>query len=692
MRHLVTLLWAMLVPVAALAQVTTVSVRGGEHADYTRLALALPQDVLWQVTQSGRRVDLAVTGGAVQFDLAQTFARIPRTRLLSAENTATGLALTLACDCDIRASEDLPQMLVLDIVSPRTSARAAGPDVPRPKPRPVRTDTGTAARAGQELARALRNPMPQVGSPALAAAPLLAPPEPALPNPPDSDQIASAVAAQEQTLAALGAALSGAVGQGLLQPATPKVSTPPIVPLDSVQTTLPQQLAVSDSVTRARTPLRPTAAEIADPVCPNPDDLAIHTWGPAQPDAPRWPDLTPLYSATDQINPQAIHDVARRYLFLGFGAEAGRVLSLLPQPTPADALLISLSQLTDLTPGVRVMLPDYVQHCGDIGAFWAAIATLPDPLPAGFPIPQALRGVALLPAHLRLHFGPALLRHLLATGDTAHAQTLRDILQRVTPQDATPPMDAALAAMALPQTTQAFLPSGGTPQLAGPEDVLFLLRQITAAEQVPDPSLRAQAEAQIFTLRGSGMAAAIGAELALGLARGAEFAAAFDLLDQTDLGLSAQDRAHVRGQVLVILSTQADDASFLTHLFRADPWADPVAPNVARGLASRLRDLGFGAQADGLLALRQTGAPDDRTGGLVRTTQDQGSPELLPEPPTDAAPPQPAQTGAIAAGPDLAENPASVIPARDIGLLSASRKVLDDSAALRARLAQLAPP
>jgi hypothetical protein len=534
--------------------------------------------------------------------------------------------------------------------------------------------------------------MAQDGSLALAAAPLLAAPEPAPPDPLDSHQIASAIAAQEQTLAALGAALSGAVGQGLLQPATPQVSAPATAPVDSVQTTLPQQLAVSDSVTRARTPLRPTAAEIVDPVCPKPDDLAIHAWGPALPDAPRWPDVTQLYSATDQINPQAVREVTRRYLFLGFGAEAGRVLSLLPHPTPSDALLASLSQLTDFAPSVRVTLPDHVQHCGDIGAFWAAIAALPDPLPPSLPIPQALRGVALLPAHLRLHFGPALLRHLLATGETAHAQTLRDILQRVTPQDATPPMDVALAAMALPRTTQAALPSVGTPQLAAPEDVLFLLRQITAADRVPDPSLRAQAEAQIFTLRGSDMAAAIGAELALGLARGTEFGAAFDLLDQTDLGLTAQDRADMRGQVLAILSTQPDDASFLTHLFRADPWGDPVAPDVARGLASRLRDLGFGAQADELLALPRTGAPDDRTSGLLRATQGQGSPEFLLEPLTDAAPPQPAQTDAMTARPDLTDNAASIVPSQDIGLLSASRKVLDDSAALRARLAQLAPP
>ncbi|MFU8899216.1 MAG: hypothetical protein ACNA7L_10010, partial [Roseinatronobacter sp.] len=119
MRHLIPTLFAcVLVCIAAIgfAQTTPVHVRAGEHSDYTRLILQLPEENQWQFTHDTGAARLGISGPPVEFDLTQTFSRIPRTRLRDIRISQGGLDLTIICDCDIRVQQDIPPFLIIDIV------------------------------------------------------------------------------------------------------------------------------------------------------------------------------------------------------------------------------------------------------------------------------------------------------------------------------------------------------------------------------------------------------------------------------------------------------------------------------------------------------------------------------------------------------------------------------------------------
>jgi hypothetical protein len=171
-----------------------------------------------------------------------------------------------------------------------------------------------------------------------------------------------------------------------------------------------------------------------------------------------------------------------------------------------------------------------------------------------------------------------------------------------------------------------------------------------------------------------------------------------------------------------MLVAQEQDAYFLTQVFRADPWQDPVAPEVMSLLAARLHDLGFQAEGDALLLPRSTPENDGRNGAartpiaVVPSTLRQpdraesdastASPPAVTEPtPLGADARQGAATdGASTAAPTAAPSDAGTpgapirqpiapdtLPA-ETGLLFAGRKALEDSAAMRARITQLLPP
>ena len=108
-------LWVLLLfPCASWAQ--DVSIRSGEHADFSRLVLDFDSRVTWQFGRVEGGYELRVSTPEVQFDLSRIFALIPRTRVQSVEDRGEGrLFIASSCDChgdafDLRASE-----VVLDI-------------------------------------------------------------------------------------------------------------------------------------------------------------------------------------------------------------------------------------------------------------------------------------------------------------------------------------------------------------------------------------------------------------------------------------------------------------------------------------------------------------------------------------------------------------------------------------------------
>jgi hypothetical protein len=117
----------MLVWLATAAGAETIRVSSGEHADFSRLVLAVPTDSDWRFgrTQAGYELDLGQADA--RYDLSTVFDLIPRDRLagIFADPVTGNLQLTLRCTCHAIPFSLDARTLVIDLrdgPAPETSS------------------------------------------------------------------------------------------------------------------------------------------------------------------------------------------------------------------------------------------------------------------------------------------------------------------------------------------------------------------------------------------------------------------------------------------------------------------------------------------------------------------------------------------------------------------------------------------
>jgi hypothetical protein len=112
-RQLAPLVLAML---ASVAQAEIIPVRSGEHQGFSRIVVPLPGLGDWVFGRVPGGYELRVERADAQFDVADIFDKIPRTRLVGATTPGAGrLYLALGCDCSGDAFELSGGRLVIDI-------------------------------------------------------------------------------------------------------------------------------------------------------------------------------------------------------------------------------------------------------------------------------------------------------------------------------------------------------------------------------------------------------------------------------------------------------------------------------------------------------------------------------------------------------------------------------------------------
>lgn len=677
---------------AALAQDVTVPVRTGEHAQYTRLAIPMPEDAVWTVRREGRRAFIDVAGLALRFDVSQSFTRIPRTRLSNLRARESQLELVLNCDCALRVAEDLPQLLVLDIVStPGASAGAnSGPDMPD-QAVPGRDIAGLAQQAGRGLAAQIRSqPISAANRTDLVAQlfPIRLPDMPAdLDTPAGAENPLDARPAMDGA-AALGQAISQAVGHGLLAPALPwpprdrrveDADDPaPIGPDASVPNDLAwAQISVADSVGRARASLGARTPGDTERTCPARSEYHVGEWHDKVEQSPLIA-LADLLSETEKPDPAAVEAAAKRLIYWGFGAEAALVLSLAPVQTPAHALLLGLAELVDKPE--RVIEGRGLQElasCDPNGAFWAALAILPAQLPADFPISSAVQGAGALPAHLRLHLGPYLSQHLLLQGHEAESVALDSVLQRA--RDIMPARDAGADEASATTTPSKDRQAEEFVSVAIPETLLDTLRIANQSGAALPETTVEEIAAQVFILRGT----AQGADMALGfakaLARMQDFSRAFEVATSRDLALPLEHQSLARDALFRELASTQSDQVFLEYLFAHDPWAAPPTPETTARIAARLEALGLNDAARDL-ELARAALSDAQSAQVARASAEmeqansvtiprQAGPASMPDQRVTTPGPQARLGGGAATGSDTnLGDTAAGMQARDTSL------------------------
>ncbi|MCC5984997.1 MAG: hypothetical protein JJU42_11590 [Rhodobacteraceae bacterium] len=612
-----------------------VRVRGGEHADFTRLVFRIGDGTPWTLHDGAGGAELRVGADGGRFDLSEAFARIPRTRLRDLHPLdGGGLRLDLACPCPLRAFEDLPGMLVVDILGPPAASPTPAP--PRPTRDAAASPGGedgatraqeSAASAGRALADDLRRRSLEAsaaaGSPETDAA--LDPLRRALLETVDAAVAAGRLAASDTLAGAPSHPLpapdtlpdrQAPQGTDHAAPAPAPGTAPPSgahdPPARPGDPDTPQALA-----DRIAGQLRVGAAGGADPVvaehCLPKATFAVPDWGDGRPVAAQLAARRAvLLGEFDRPDAAAVAALARLYLHLGFGAEMRALLRAFPVALPDADVMRALSHLVE---GERPAHPGRVLaqvDCPGAGALWAVLAA-PDPgALVGVDEVAVRRAFADLPAHLRRVLGPALVARLLDMGATESVRVVAAAARRAALRVDAPESVALELALARvdPAGTAA---AGGVLRGEGasglrhaPEALLLELDRARAQGLPADPELAALAGALAVDHRGTELGRELLRAQARTLAAAARTDAAFAVardLERADMGATPEAVTALRGELFAALAALAPDELFVAVIFAERPWDGVVIDGSAwLAMADRLAGLGFPRHARLLLA------------------------------------------------------------------------------------------
>lgn len=613
MRIFAILLLLAALPQAAAAQVT---VRTGEHPNFSRVVLAIPVGTDWRVGRVENGYGI-VLEGVSDIDLTNFFERIPRTRIQDATQVAGEgrINMRVNCLCDIDAFLWRPDRLVVDIrdgiADPNSSFEAAlFPLLPEVIPSPVvavpiATEFAAAVPASPDIAEAIA--LPTFLDPFASLA----------------GQTAEVIALEESVVSNL----ERATAQGLLTPSGRPEETSesardqerqPVVEeaiidieIDPISDDPPSPgIRIQTSIDRDRPP---GLSELST-------QAGLNCWPDAFVDVPAWGDnrsfadqiselrvaVTQEFDATD---PKDVEALARAYLHFGFGREAAQTLAIDGSMSPERLALISLAQIMD---GDRVnpAIPSDQMSCDRPVALWAFLGEAERDLTVNVNRNAVLRAFRALPLRLQSHLGPRLADRFLAIGDIDAAEAA--LSNRVHQADQS--VDMAIAEIKLQaergdddEVLEELTTLAETDGRMTPEALLGLLSLNQINDTPLDESLLSLAAALRFENRGTQIADDLAVAEFESWLKANEFGRAENLLKSIVSGLPAETASMLQNRFASALSDRSPDRLFLDFAF--DETTFPLSPENQNMVAARLLSLGFPERAKDFLDGPAVGAP-----------------------------------------------------------------------------------
>lgn len=342
--------------------------------------------------------------------------------------------------------------------------------------------------------------------------------------------------------------------------------------------------------------------------------LAVHDWGSEDPFADQvGPLRSALYGEFDRVDPQTALNLARVYLFFGFGAEARGVLDLVPPELADVEVMAQMSRLLDGEPLPINHVFSGQQGCEGDAAFWAALAdgTIKDNANTDH-IQQTL---SRLPVHLRVALGPRVSTFFAKADESHMANAALRAVERSGVEDI-PEInlaEAAIAEMEGDTETQAveLTEEVATRTVNAPHALIELIGLSFSERRALSPDVPDLVASYEMENRDGDLGPDLRLAEATALAMTGSFDQAFlALADLTETD-GPQARSAAVEPVLLMLTERADDVTFLKYglLFANQATAREAAP-VSLPLARRLLDLGFAAQARELLMKPSREGPD----------------------------------------------------------------------------------
>ena len=604
----------------------TMELRTGEHSDFTRVVLAFDVLPSWQAgrTASGYAVKLDGSEPLLT-DLSRAFALIGRDRVgdIKVDAEERRVDIELSCDChaeffelnnvrlviDVRdgpqgpnATHELPidlntaprarsaiQMPVLPAlaapnVEPRRSilggrgdTRIVRPSLP-PALSSVSSRSGVSGRTGDAVV-----PLNQLSTEARSTFQDVLPSFDRLPT--ISSTAVEAVTEQ----------LGRAASQGLVEVETRPDRVDPPANGDVIPG--PQNFRVFTGFDRDTNRIDQSITSTAQGMRCIPDEYVnVLEWG--DPDRAeklgefrQW-----IVKDTGAIDADAMRDLARYYVVLGFGAEARFAAQQLPDSEERD-VLIALAEIVDNGSSNSPLFVGQIACPGKV-AMWAAVAK---PFTRGeLPISTdgILRTFSALPPHLREHLGPVLSQRLRTAGETALARAALSAVTRTgsgtVGQELTAARLELLGTRAAQARSELERISKGT-NVAAAEALIELLQDAARRRVPPKPEWVDDADALIRVTEGTDVAEQLSVSALKGHIPLGRFDELRRALSEERPGLNSIVKQDIAADALSAAVVDADDETFLRAELGFSDFASPGDLDATRRfeLVDRFLELGL---------------------------------------------------------------------------------------------------
>lgn len=343
-------------------------------------------------------------------------------------------------------------------------------------------------------------------------------------------------------------------------------------------------------------------------------DLDVGSWGDGQDPARLIAEgRSALLGEFDRVRPDAVETLARRYVYLGFGAEAAALISAFPGNAQDGATLRALAAIVDGRPADADAPLARLAHCDSAAALWSLLSRPPGAPAPNLNVAAVRRSFSDLPGHLRTYLAPAVAERLIALGQIDAAASVRNAVARVAgPSDMRAEfLDARLALEAgdgrqdsFPQVEERLL-SVVAHDGADRVPALLLYLDGRLARDLPvTREFATQTAALAFEYRNAPEGQALARAEILAQAASGDYNAAFAALARARPALTAGGAAapaadpEVLGPLYDLLAAKAPDIVFLQRALAIGPAArEALRPDTLARLSGRLLALGFPAEA-----------------------------------------------------------------------------------------------
>lgn len=615
-RLAIVLICALAFPVYA----QQIGIRSGAHADFSRLVLDVTPGTDWRVEQIPNGTRLTVDEHLAGFDTSAVFDRIDRSFISSVSADTSSINIQFSCACKATVYNAGSGMIVVDVSADETvqppdeRATSALSFVGQ---RPLRFDDG------QIVTEARSEPI-QDNILAPSASPQR------IAGTDDNLNVLLQVEAVEAVDAErlrelrtqIAEQVSSAATRGILTPSGTDADLPVLLSKPQINTSVfelspkpdPQitgdrsannNIRITSSSDVPDDMRRRLSSSISDGLhCLDPQSASIQDWGKEDAVSQQISELRGrLYGEFDELDHEVALQLARTYLYFGFGAEARQTIMLHRDIQAQHPGLVAMADVLEFGHSPDSQYLSRFLECDSDIALWAILSSETIEPSRSVNINAALRGVSALPMHLRNILAPELSKRLLSYGDADAASAALRSLERATANLA-PNANLAKAGLELAQqdTTEAQarlaqVVTSNTEQSA--KALIKFVDSHLAEDAEIDEDIATLVEAYALEMRDDPIEAELRRTHVLALGKSGQFSEAFDALARMRARSAEKTADPIRSAVLDLLIRQADDVEFLEHAFtQIGISPETLLPEVRLELGQRLTDLGFPEQAE----------------------------------------------------------------------------------------------